>query len=315
MKSWNEIRKAATAFSKRWKDACDENRQAKSFLKEFFAVFGVDAVMAATHEYRAKFTDNSQNYTVQPRLRSVLAPGRKGKEALRQSSYAYKCAFMAAIMTLVDLGIAASVPKLDAANEAMVDELATLYRERRVSTPEYLFNTVVTNEMYDPSAKTSDWRYSSVYDERYRCFVDLNQDGHEDLIISEPTMQRGSGGLSYGVYLWTNGNYRAIGSIGTHPAFLYVEHIDCTQRTIWTYWHSSGISGSIGAFRVSSSGFATETHIDVDLGGEGRVTPTIGSELYELIRRKANVPIRTEISCTTNNVVRWRKFNMAKEYR
>ena len=36
MKSWNEIRKAATAFSKRWKNAYDEKSQAQSFLKEFF---------------------------------------------------------------------------------------------------------------------------------------------------------------------------------------------------------------------------------------------------------------------------------------
>ena len=42
MKSWNEIRKAATAFSKRWKNAYDEKSQAQSFLKEFFAVFGVE---------------------------------------------------------------------------------------------------------------------------------------------------------------------------------------------------------------------------------------------------------------------------------
>jgi len=48
MKSWNEMRKAATAFSKRWKDAFDEKSQAQSFLKEFFAVFGVDAVTIAT---------------------------------------------------------------------------------------------------------------------------------------------------------------------------------------------------------------------------------------------------------------------------
>ncbi len=43
MKSWNEIRKAATAFSKRWKDAYDDKSQAQSSLKEFFAVFGVDS--------------------------------------------------------------------------------------------------------------------------------------------------------------------------------------------------------------------------------------------------------------------------------
>ena len=48
VKSWNEIRKAATAFAKRWKDAYDEKSQAQSFLKEFFAEFGVDAVTVAT---------------------------------------------------------------------------------------------------------------------------------------------------------------------------------------------------------------------------------------------------------------------------
>ena len=62
MKSWNEIRKAATAFSKRWRNAYDEKSQAQSFLKEFFAVFGVDAVTVATFEHRVKFTDGSQGY-------------------------------------------------------------------------------------------------------------------------------------------------------------------------------------------------------------------------------------------------------------
>ena len=42
MRSWDEIRKRAIAFSKRWKGACDEKSQAQSFLKEFFEVFGVD---------------------------------------------------------------------------------------------------------------------------------------------------------------------------------------------------------------------------------------------------------------------------------
>ena len=210
---------------------------------------------------------------------------------------------------------AAPMPESTATKAMVIDELSVLRCEGRIVTPEYLFNTVVTNGMYDPAAETTNRRYSSFYDERYRCFVDLNQDGHDDLILSDPTMQRGSGGLSYVVYLWTNGNYREIGEIGTHPACLHVEHIDCTQRTIWTYWHSSGCSGSIGAFRVSSTGFVTDTHIDVDLGSDGQEPTTIGLELYNLILRKANVPIRTEISCTTNGVVRWRKFNMGREYR
>ena len=62
MASWTEIRKAATAFSKRWRNAFDEKSQAQSFLKEFFAVFGVDAVTVATFEHRVKFADGSQGY-------------------------------------------------------------------------------------------------------------------------------------------------------------------------------------------------------------------------------------------------------------
>ena len=55
MKSWNEIRTAATAFSKRWKNAFDEKAQAQSFLKVFFAVFGVDAVLSTHDALGAKF--------------------------------------------------------------------------------------------------------------------------------------------------------------------------------------------------------------------------------------------------------------------
>ena len=62
MKSWNEIRTAATAFSKRWKNAFDEKAQAQSFLKEFFAVFGIDTVVFNAFEHRVKFTDGSQGY-------------------------------------------------------------------------------------------------------------------------------------------------------------------------------------------------------------------------------------------------------------
>jgi len=62
MKSWNEIRKAATAFSKRWKTAYDEKSQAQSFLKEFFELFGVDTVTQATFEHRVKFSDGSQGF-------------------------------------------------------------------------------------------------------------------------------------------------------------------------------------------------------------------------------------------------------------
>lgn len=62
MKSWNEIKKAATVFSKRWKTAYDEKSQAQSFLKEFFEIFGVDTVTQATFEHRVKFSDGTQGF-------------------------------------------------------------------------------------------------------------------------------------------------------------------------------------------------------------------------------------------------------------
>lgn len=60
MKSWNEIRKAATVFSKRWKGSYDEKSKAQSFLKELFEVFGVDTVTQATFEHRVKFANDAE---------------------------------------------------------------------------------------------------------------------------------------------------------------------------------------------------------------------------------------------------------------
>ncbi|MBO7685396.1 MAG: hypothetical protein J6V72_03380 [Kiritimatiellae bacterium] len=39
-----------------------EKAQAQSFLKEFFAVFGVDTVVFNAFEHRVKFSDGSQGY-------------------------------------------------------------------------------------------------------------------------------------------------------------------------------------------------------------------------------------------------------------
>ena len=41
MKSWNEIRKSVTAFSKRWKNTYDEKSQAQSFLNVFSSFFSL----------------------------------------------------------------------------------------------------------------------------------------------------------------------------------------------------------------------------------------------------------------------------------
>jgi len=52
--SWNEIRKRATSFAKRWQDAADENSQAKPFLIDFFEVFGITDKRVASFEHAVK---------------------------------------------------------------------------------------------------------------------------------------------------------------------------------------------------------------------------------------------------------------------
>ncbi len=50
MKSWNDIRRDTTRFSKEWEYAYDEKSQAQSFLKDFLTVFGVNTNKQATFE-------------------------------------------------------------------------------------------------------------------------------------------------------------------------------------------------------------------------------------------------------------------------
>ena len=51
---WNEIKERAIKFSNDWKDAHNEEADAKPFLVEFFNVFGITSRKVATFEYRVK---------------------------------------------------------------------------------------------------------------------------------------------------------------------------------------------------------------------------------------------------------------------
>lgn len=48
--TWDEIKSKALSFSKRWKDACDEDSESQSFLNEFFEIFGINRKQVATFE-------------------------------------------------------------------------------------------------------------------------------------------------------------------------------------------------------------------------------------------------------------------------
>ena len=50
--SWDEIQGKALSFSKKWKDAKNEEAQAQSFELDFFKIFGIDANEVGNFEYR-----------------------------------------------------------------------------------------------------------------------------------------------------------------------------------------------------------------------------------------------------------------------
>lgn len=200
---------------------------------------------------------------------------------------------------------AAVCSKPDTTMATTIDSLACLGAKNDIATPEYLFETVVTNVWFDASGTNRDDRTQSQYIERYRLLVDLNQDGHEDVIMSEPISLRGSGGLSYVVYLWTNGNYVCIGETGGHLERIRVEHIDDSTRIIWSYSHCSAGSGSIGTFVVRGWQCHDSRTCHIELSGDGQAQPTVGSQLLDIIDKTATVPIRIEKSQTKDGKVRW----------
>ncbi|HBD93247.1 MAG: methylase [Spirochaetes bacterium RIFOXYB1_FULL_32_8] len=59
--SWNEIKERATKFSTTWKDACNEDSEAKEFLVGFFNIFGREE-RVGTFEKRVKKLDTADGY-------------------------------------------------------------------------------------------------------------------------------------------------------------------------------------------------------------------------------------------------------------
>lgn len=60
--SWNEIKDRALKFSKEWKEAENEEADAKSFLDAFFDVFGITRKRIGTFEHRVKKLDDGNGY-------------------------------------------------------------------------------------------------------------------------------------------------------------------------------------------------------------------------------------------------------------
>ena len=60
--SWNEIKSRAVTFSKEWVDESSEDAEAKTFLDEFFNVFGISRKRVGSFEKKVKTLDGKTGY-------------------------------------------------------------------------------------------------------------------------------------------------------------------------------------------------------------------------------------------------------------
>ena len=60
--NWNEIKERATAFSKDWAYASNEEAEAKPFLEAFFNVFGINRRKVASFEHKVKKINDTDGY-------------------------------------------------------------------------------------------------------------------------------------------------------------------------------------------------------------------------------------------------------------
>ena len=60
--SWNEIRSRSIRFSKEWENVIEEDAEAKTFLDQFFEVFGISRRRVASFEHRVRKVDNKTGF-------------------------------------------------------------------------------------------------------------------------------------------------------------------------------------------------------------------------------------------------------------
>lgn len=95
---------------------------------------------------------------------------------------------------------------------------------------------------------------SSVYHERWRVVSDLNNDGRNDLILSDVEDSFGNGGGGWLVYFnMSNGTWKCVGDICMHPgAFAIDKTFDGVD--LWCYSHLSAREGYVGYYTFTCDG-------------------------------------------------------------
>jgi len=126
--------------------------------------------------------------------------------------------------------------------------------------------------------------YNGLNRSRYYTEIDLNADGLMDIIISDELSMKGTGGISWFVYLCIGENqYREISAeLAGWP--LSIETYGFEGTRIWSYWHMNASSGYIGYLHIGKNGECTQSPcIEISTGDGGS---EIGCGIYEAVFNK-----------------------------
>ena len=126
---------------------------------------------------------------------------------------------------------------------------------------------------------------------RWRAYGDINDDGVDDLVLSEGFSEMSQNGLPLYVFFGdTSGLFIFYDSLYGSPGDLCFERFGSRIR-LWTYWHHSAVEGSISYRWLSDSGFVNGGGIDVFAGDMGT---EMGRAQYNAVFQNCDVHIRFE---------------------
>ena len=159
----------------------------------------------------------------------------------------------------------------------------------------------------DPSTiPVKDPGNESSYAERWRILTDLDGDGDDDLLLSEASINFGTMGGGWEVYLQEAENaFSRIGRIDAHPKAISIEpDYDRIQRDpekrvharIWVYLRGGGGWGAFGYFRVGAKTVTDLQRITLYPGDSGT---DLGRGIYEAAFAKSPIPFRLQFSETS----------------
>ena len=146
------------------------------------------------------------------------------------------------------------------------------------------------------------------FKERWRIISDLNGDGVDDLILSEPKDMFGNAGGPWMVYLCGDGRWRYVGDVVFYPGVFFLDQVDHGMN-LWYCIRADATACHFGYYRVTNGKLdARPVQIRIDATGK---EDSVFSRVYmSVFGHPSTHPFSYEESVTsTNGVVVWEKVS------